>query len=313
MNITSIFSNGYLQPAQRPRAPEAHLSGREAASPARSSLATQESSILAQERSIKMAAGPSVDVSVVYHYTPGPDGRRYISGATLTLKGDAKAVSRAAGGVSVNIVDEDENSSEATGAPSASKAPGRTNPKMDAAVRELQQIEREVIAHEAAHQAAAGRFGGPVRYTRTTGPDGRSYITGGSVPIHVPATNDPEEALRNMEQVQRAALAPGDPSGQDLQVAARAAASATQIRQQLAAKRSETGDVEQSDSFLKSGISSIRALMSFDALSQAGSEGFRLGPAADPLDPSAIRAAYERHSTQKRPEPSSLPTLAMAI
>jgi hypothetical protein len=90
-----------------------------------------------------------------------------------------------------------------------------------------------VISHESAHKGAAGQFGGPVRYTYTTGPDGRRYITGGEVPIHTPATNDPEEALRNATQVMRAALAPGDPSGQDIAAAASAASIASEARARI--------------------------------------------------------------------------------
>ena len=72
--------------------------------------------------------------------------------------------------------------------------------------------------------------------TYTTGPDGRRYITGGHVPIHTPATSDPEEALRNAETVMRAALSPGDPSAQDLAVAARAASRAASARAKILAR-----------------------------------------------------------------------------
>ena len=81
--------------------------------------------------------------------------------------------------------------------------------------------------------AAAGRFGGGVSYTYTTGPDGKRYITGGSVPISTPPTNNPEEALANAQQVLRAATAPGDPSGQDIAVAARASAMAATARSKM--------------------------------------------------------------------------------
>jgi hypothetical protein len=72
-----------------------------------------------------------------------------------------------------------------------------------------------------------------VRYTYTTGPDGRRYITGGEVSIHTPATSDPEEVLRNARQVMNAAFAPGTPSGQDIAVAASAAAVASSAMSRL--------------------------------------------------------------------------------
>ena len=88
-------------------------------------------------------------------------------------------------------------------------------------VRQLAGREREVIAHEQAHSAVGGRYAGAPSYSYTRGPDGRSYISGGEVSIDVsPVPNDPEATLRKMEVVQRAALAPAEPSGQDLRVAA---------------------------------------------------------------------------------------------
>ena len=181
MNVTSMLSSGYLQPFQRPEALSPRPEGVREASSAPRSLVAQERNVLAQERNIKMTAGPAAEVTAVYHYTIGPDGKRYISGASLTVKGDESAVNRVAGGVSVK-------GEKAAGAPDGTKTKaaqagnpavqgGRASSQQEeAAIRELQQIEREVIAHEAAHQAAAGRFGGPVRYTRTQGPDGRRFL-----------------------------------------------------------------------------------------------------------------------------------------
>jgi len=144
------------------------------------------------------------------------------------------------------------------------KAFGGSDAERQAAVRELKRIEQEVIAHEAAHQAAGGALVGAATYTYTQGPDGRRYITGGEVPIHIPASSDPEKTLRDMEQVQRAALAPGTPSAQDLSVAGKAAAAAAQARQELTAKTKESGE-DESASFL-SGISSVMAGLLFERL-----------------------------------------------
>jgi hypothetical protein len=49
------------------------------------------------------------------------------------------------------------------------------------------------------------------------------YISGGEVPISAKEGRTPEETIRNMQAVQRAALAPADPSPQDLSTAAAAA------------------------------------------------------------------------------------------
>ena len=90
-------------------------------------------------------------------------------------------------------------------------------------VRELANIDREVRAHEAAHQAVGGTLAGPASFRFVTGPDGGRYAVGGEVPIVLAAVSgDPEATIRNAEQVRAAALAPVDPSGQDRQVAAAA-------------------------------------------------------------------------------------------
>ncbi|MCL2010090.1 MAG: hypothetical protein FWG71_06035 [Synergistaceae bacterium] len=133
-----------------------------------------------------------------------------------------------------------------------------------AIVRELKRIEMEVVAHEAAHQSAGGGLTGAASYSYTKGPDGRSYVTGGEVSISVPESDDPEQTLRNMEQVQRAALAPANPSGQDLKVAAGAAAKAAAARQELAAKNREASEEENAG--FSPGISFVKAGLLFERL-----------------------------------------------
>lgn len=108
-----------------------------------------------------------------------------------------------------------------------------------AQIAQLKRIEAEVIAHEMAHMAVGGRFAGSVSYSKTQGPDGRSYITGGEVPISVPASDDPEETIRNMQQVMAAALAPAKPSSQDLSVAASAASQLAGARAEASVKPEE--------------------------------------------------------------------------
>ncbi len=94
--------------------------------------------------------------------------------------------------------------------------------RIQSEVARLRRTEQNIRAHEAAHMAAGGAFAGGVSYIYAKGPDGKMYISGGEVPIQVPEGKTPEETARNMEIVKRAALAPADPSGQDLAVAAAA-------------------------------------------------------------------------------------------
>jgi hypothetical protein len=275
MNVTSVLSKGYLEPNRR----VSSAAGAGVEKSASVSLAAQEQQILAQERMLKMTSGAGAQVSTTYRYTTGPDGRRYITGAEVTIQGDEDAVDRVEGGVKQPVPNSASNSAPGEAKPeeaaekgdeetSAARAGDGENPEDDA-IRELKQIEREVISHEAAHQAAGGRFAGAVSYTYTQGPDGHSYITGGEVPIHVPPSSDPAQTVRDMEQVQRAALAPASPSGQDRSVAAQAAAAAAQARQQIAASGSRTQNTPQTKQTkdeshtdpdtLKTGISSVQA------------------------------------------------------
>jgi len=90
-------------------------------------------------------------------------------------------------------------------------------------VRQLQSRDREVREHEQAHVAAAGGLAGSPSYSYTSGPDNRQYAVGGEVSIDVSEGGSPEETVSKARTIQRAALAPADPSGQDRAVAAAAA------------------------------------------------------------------------------------------
>lgn len=90
-------------------------------------------------------------------------------------------------------------------------------------VAKLEARDREVRAHEQAHMSAGGGLAGAASYTYQTGPDGKRYAIGGEVPISVPSTSNPQQALVNAQRMRAAALAPASPSGQDRAVAARAA------------------------------------------------------------------------------------------
>ncbi len=128
-----------------------------------------------------------------------------------------------------------------------SNRPGELPQDEQRQVDKLQERDREVRAHEAAHVAAAGGHAqGGAQFTYTRGPDGRLYASGGEVSIDTSAVaGDPQATLQKAQTVQRAALAPAEPSGQDRQVAAQAAAMAAQARQEMAStQREETGNGE---------------------------------------------------------------------
>jgi hypothetical protein len=202
-----------------------------------SDMAEGERQVLAREQALKASSGGSSHTT--YSYATGPDGRSYIVSAEVTITAPEEVLDAIPGGT--KTLQSSGTAQAQIGKADDNKNSGKTedDTAVSAEVAKLKQTERDVVAHEAAHKAAAGSFGGAVSYTYTTGPDGKKYITGGEVPISTPATSDPEEALRNANQVARAALAPGDPSGQDIAVAASAAQMAANARAQIASRGSD--------------------------------------------------------------------------
>ena len=107
-------------------------------------------------------------------------------------------------------------------------------------IQELAARDREVRSHEQAHANVGGVYAGSPSYTYQRGPNGVNYAVAGEVPISIPSNlTDPRQALSAAEQVQRAALAPAEPSAQDLRVAAQAAQMAIQARADIAAEQSQ--------------------------------------------------------------------------
>ncbi|BES70695.1 hypothetical protein RE428_17130 [Marinobacter nanhaiticus D15-8W] len=113
-----------------------------------------------------------------------------------------------------------------------------------AQLKELKARDREVRAHEAAHQSVGGQHAGAVSYTYSRGPDGVQYAVGGEVSIDVaPVPNNPQATIDKMRVVRAAALAPAEPSSQDRQVAAQAMQTMLQAQVELAAgRRPDTGE-----------------------------------------------------------------------
>ncbi|WP_210534582.1 putative metalloprotease CJM1_0395 family protein [Thermosulfurimonas marina] len=110
-------------------------------------------------------------------------------------------------------------------------------------IAQLRRIDQMVRAHERAHLAAGGELviSGP-HYVYRRGPDGRLYAVGGDVVIDTSGVpGDPEATLRKAERIIRAALAPLNPSPQDLRVALRAQMMAMQARLEVARERMEEG------------------------------------------------------------------------
>jgi len=126
--------------------------------------------------------------------------------------------------------------------------------KLQQIIQQLKRIEQKVKAHEMAHKSAGGDLAGSVHYKYTTGPDGKRYIVGGEVPIKFKQGKTPEETIEIAQRIKAAALAPADPSPQDLRVAARATAMEMQARAELYKKQMEESIKSEEDKNINSNI-----------------------------------------------------------
>lgn len=117
----------------------------------------------------------------------------------------------------------------------------KLTPDQQSEVRQLQSRDAAVRTHELQHMTAAGSYamGGP-QYDMQTGPDQRQYAIGGHVNLDVSAVpDDPQATISKAQVIQRAALAPADPSGADRAVAASASQMEAMARMELTQQLSE--------------------------------------------------------------------------
>ena len=141
---------------------------------------------------------------------------------------------------------------------SSARKPGELSDDAQKEVESLKKRDREVRQHELAHLIAGGQYvrGGPT-YTYKIGPDGQRYAVGGEVQIDTgEIPDDPEATLKKMQVVERAALAPKDPSGQDYRVAAQARRQEMKARAELAQQKTDpdTADNKLPDEPKVSGV-----------------------------------------------------------
>ncbi len=111
-------------------------------------------------------------------------------------------------------------------------------PDEERLVAKLEARDAEVKAHEAAHQSGGASTGGAT-YTYQQGPDGRMYAIGGEVSVSFQTGSTPQETIANAQAVIASALAPADPSAQDMAVASSAMVMMMKARQQLAHESQE--------------------------------------------------------------------------
>lgn len=114
---------------------------------------------------------------------------------------------------------------------------GELTPEEQEQVQTLKKIDREVRAHERAHRAAGGTLTGAAQYTYVRGPDGQMYAVSGEVSIDTGRESSAAATVEKMEAVIRAALAPANPSSQDLAVAAKARQVLNQVSEEAREER----------------------------------------------------------------------------
>jgi hypothetical protein len=91
-------------------------------------------------------------------------------------------------------------------------------------IRSLESRDKAVRNHENAHAGVGGSFTGAPSYSYEIGPNGKKYAVDGEVSIDLtPIAGEPAQTIAKMNKVQAAALAPANPSAQDIRVAASAA------------------------------------------------------------------------------------------
>lgn len=131
----------------------------------------------------------------------------------------------------------------------AAAGPKELNSEQQEQVRELQRIDLSVRQHEQAHVSAGGSFAGAPQFQTQKGPDGKDYAVSGEVPIDVsPVAGNPDATIAKMETIKRAALAPAEPSPQDLRVAQQADQTKAQARQEKQKTATEdSGDAATSE------------------------------------------------------------------
>jgi hypothetical protein len=115
-------------------------------------------------------------------------------------------------------------------------------------VEELKKIDQKVHTHEQAHLSAAGGYArGGAHYDYVTGPDGNRYANSGHVNLDTGKEKTPEATIIKANIIQKAALAPADPSPADNQIAANAAKMAVDAQKELAEQKKGTNEPDSPD------------------------------------------------------------------
>lgn len=153
--------------------------------------------------------------------------------ATASDTGSARPVGQATDSKSGNRATEQQSERERNSGQQSDYQ--NLSPDEFKELTELKSRDREVRAHEAAHQSVGGQYAGSMSLSYERGPDGAQYAVGGEVSIDVgPVQGDPQATIEKMRVVRAAAMAPAQPSAQDRAVAAQAMQTMLQAQAKMA-------------------------------------------------------------------------------
>ena len=169
-----------------------------------------------------------------YYNTPAQSNDRGVENNTGNSSGDKTSSTKN------NTQNNDKNAGQ--------KNIGELSREEQRIVSELQAADTNVRAHEAAHMAAGGGLTSPASYTYERGPDNKMYAVAGEVGISTGEGNTPQESLNKAQTIRRAALAPADPSPQDLKVAAQAASMEMSARARIMQEKMEQNSQNSNNS-----------------------------------------------------------------
>lgn len=126
-------------------------------------------------------------------------------------------------------------------------------------INELKQRDQEVRTHEIAHASVGGKVTGAPSYTYEQGPDGKKYAVEGEVSVDLtPVYGDPQATMTKMQQAYSAALAPVNPSVQDIKVANTAAQLILKAQSGLLSELTDNTDEKKQDLSILDSSSSAR-------------------------------------------------------
>ncbi len=112
-------------------------------------------------------------------------------------------------------------------------------------IGQLAKRDREVRSHEMAHATVGGSTTGSPSYSFEVGPDGKKYAVDGEVKVDLSiVAGDPKATIIKMQKVYDAALAPVNPSPQDIRVAASATQKILTAQSELLTQQRENSTQE---------------------------------------------------------------------